>query len=211
MNYYKRHLGDYAKDAAHLSLLEHGAYTLLLDRMYGTEKPIAAADVYRITRANTKPERDAVDSVLREFFEQDADGWMHGRVLEELERAADAADKNRENGKKGGRPAKKPRGASNEAAPCPHQEIIAVYHEVLPELPPVNDWPEASATHLRNQWRKSAERHSLDWWRNFFGYVRQSEFLMGDKTDFQASLGWLVKPANFAKVVNGNYENRGRP
>ncbi len=25
MNYYERHLGDYAKDTAHLSMLEHGA------------------------------------------------------------------------------------------------------------------------------------------------------------------------------------------
>jgi uncharacterized protein YdaU (DUF1376 family) len=32
VNYYERHLGDYAKDAGHLSMLEHGAYSLLLDR-----------------------------------------------------------------------------------------------------------------------------------------------------------------------------------
>ncbi len=30
MNYYERHLGDYAKDTAHLTMIEHGAYTLLL-------------------------------------------------------------------------------------------------------------------------------------------------------------------------------------
>ena len=39
-NYYKRHLGDYAmKDTRHPSL-EHGAYCLLLDYYYSTEKPI---------------------------------------------------------------------------------------------------------------------------------------------------------------------------
>ena len=51
MNYYERHLGDYAKDAGHLSMLEHGAYSLLLDRYYTTEQPIPADqarwDVYR--------------------------------------------------------------------------------------------------------------------------------------------------------------------
>jgi uncharacterized protein YdaU (DUF1376 family) len=31
VNYYERHIGDYLKDTAHLSLLEHGIYTRLLD------------------------------------------------------------------------------------------------------------------------------------------------------------------------------------
>src|SRR5574340_208016 len=51
MNFYKRHLGDYAKHAGHLSMLEHGAYTLLLDRYYTTERPIASrAEAYRCCR-----------------------------------------------------------------------------------------------------------------------------------------------------------------
>ena len=37
MNYYKRHLGDYAKKAGHLSTWEHGAYTLILDAYYDRE------------------------------------------------------------------------------------------------------------------------------------------------------------------------------
>lgn len=208
MNYYKRHLGDYAKDAGHLPMLEHGAYTLLLDRLYATESAIPELDVYRVTRASGRWERKAVDSVLREFFFLDGDGWVHSRVQEEISRAKERADTNAENGKRGGRPTKQ---KVAHIAPCPQKDIIALYHEVLPELPPVNDWPDASAAHLKNQWRKSSERQTLEWWRTFFNYVRDSAFLMGNKTDFQASLGWLVKPANFAKVVNGNYDNRGRP
>ena len=38
MNYYKRHIGDYAAKAGHLSPLEHGVYTLLIDA-YGCEAP----------------------------------------------------------------------------------------------------------------------------------------------------------------------------
>lgn len=95
------------------------------------------------------------------------------------------------------------------AGSCPQTQIIALYHELLPELPPAREWPEANASQLRARWRSSPERQSLDWWRKFFGYVHESDFLMGRKTDFQASLMWLVKASNFAKVVNGNYENRG--
>lgn len=68
MNYYERHLGDYARDTAHLSLLEHGVYTLLLDRYYATEQPIPADQAHRVARARTRDEKAAVDAVLAEFF-----------------------------------------------------------------------------------------------------------------------------------------------
>ena len=47
----RHHLGDYAKDTAHLSMLETGAYRLLLDRYYGTEQGIPADQAHRIARA----------------------------------------------------------------------------------------------------------------------------------------------------------------
>jgi uncharacterized protein YdaU (DUF1376 family) len=104
VNYYKRHLGDYAKDAGHLSMLEHGAYTLLLDRCYTTEEPIAGADVYRVARARSPAERAAVDAVLREFFVTDGDAFMNRRANEEIAHASHKREVNREIGKLGGRP-----------------------------------------------------------------------------------------------------------
>lgn len=119
MNYYERHLGDYARDTAHLSMLEHGAYTLLLDRYYTTEQGIPADQVHRLARARSKEEREAVDTVLREFFTL-ADGvWVKNRVQEEIERARKSIESARENGKKGGRP-KKPNGLSEETQEKPN-------------------------------------------------------------------------------------------
>jgi uncharacterized protein YdaU (DUF1376 family) len=86
MKFYQRHLGDYARDTAHLSLLEHGVYSVLLDRLYATERPIPDADRYRICRATTRAERVAVDAVLREFFSLCSDGWTNARVNSEIER-----------------------------------------------------------------------------------------------------------------------------
>lgn len=106
MNYYERHLGDYARDTAHLSMVEHGAYTLLLDRYYATERGIPSDQVHRLARARTDDERMAVDVVLGEFF-QLVDGlWVHGRVEVEIEKAAGRISAARENGRKGGRPRK---------------------------------------------------------------------------------------------------------
>jgi hypothetical protein len=91
---------------------------------------------------------------------------------------------------------------------CPQKALIALYHEVLPQLPPVNEWTDKQAKNLRTRWRSKPERQTIDWWRGFFGYVGRCRFLMGEKTDFQACLGWLVKAENFAKVLNGQYEDR---
>lgn len=90
MNYYERHLGDYARDAGHLSMLEHGAYTLLLDRYYTTERGIPADQAHRICRARTRDERQAVDTVLAEFFTL-RDGAHHQkRVDAEIERYSES-------------------------------------------------------------------------------------------------------------------------
>lgn len=80
MNYYKRHLGDYARDTRHLTLAEHGAYTLLLDYYYATERPIPDDRCERIANAYADSERQAVRNVLREFFMQTDDGWRHERA-----------------------------------------------------------------------------------------------------------------------------------
>lgn len=104
MNYYEKHLGDYAKDAGHLSILEHGVYNLLMDRYYGTEQGIADEDKYRKIRAQTEEERAAVDVVLREFFHLDDDGvWRKGRIQEEIAKARKRMETARANGQKGGR------------------------------------------------------------------------------------------------------------
>lgn len=106
MNYWERHIGDYARDTAHLSMLEHGAYTLLLDRYYATEKPIPADQVHRLARARTRDEKAAVDAVLGEFFVLIDGEWHHNRADREIEKASGRITAAKENGKKGGRPRK---------------------------------------------------------------------------------------------------------
>jgi len=106
VNYYQRHLGDYAKDAGHLSMLEHGCYTLLLDRLYSTEAAIPGADVYRVTRARSKEEKNCVDAVLMEFFILNGDGWINRRAMSEIEDAQTRIAAAKSNGIKGGRPKK---------------------------------------------------------------------------------------------------------
>jgi uncharacterized protein YdaU (DUF1376 family) len=94
--------------------------------------------------------------------------------------------------------------------PCPQQEIIELYQATLPMMPAVREWTPARAAKLRSRWKEKTERQTLDWWAGFFAYVAESDFLCGRTAKpFTCNLEWLITPANFAKVIEGNYENRG--
>jgi hypothetical protein len=94
---------------------------------------------------------------------------------------------------------------------CPHQEIIALYHQHLPMGTQVRVWNDTRAKHLQSRWRESVKRQNLEWWGKFFAFCAQSKFLTGqaqparDRDPFVVSLDWLINPSNFAKVIEGKY------
>jgi uncharacterized protein YdaU (DUF1376 family) len=85
-HWYPHYLGDYIKDTSHLSLTEHGAYRVLLDHYYSTKQPLPAiADqLYRICRAFADNEKQAVDSVLKQFFKLKGDLYTNKRADSEI-------------------------------------------------------------------------------------------------------------------------------
>ncbi|MDX9896334.1 MAG: hypothetical protein RBS34_12850 [Desulfofustis sp.] len=90
---------------------------------------------------------------------------------------------------------------------CPHEQIVDIYNEVLPELPKVIVWSKHRRQVLRSRWREDRKRQSLEWWREFFGKVARSDFLMGRRGDFRADLEWLIGAKNIVKVLEGRYDN----
>jgi uncharacterized protein YdaU (DUF1376 family) len=86
MNYYEHHLGDYDSNTVHLSWTEDIAYRRMICIYYRTEKPLPVdiKQIYRLTRASSKQEREAVDTVLAEFFVQHDDGWHNDRCDNEI-------------------------------------------------------------------------------------------------------------------------------
>ena len=86
MNYFELHIGDLTEATAHLSMIEDGAYGRLLRKYYATEKPLPAdiKQVQRLVAARSKDERDAVETILAEFFELQDDGWHQSRCDAEI-------------------------------------------------------------------------------------------------------------------------------
>lgn len=101
---------------------------------------------------------------------------------------------------------------SDERSPkqrVPFQKIVDLYHECLPELPRCEELTEARKGAIRQRWQNNLTE--LDHWRNFFEYVSGSDFLMGraeprpGKRPFRASLEWITKHGNYAKIKEGAY------
>jgi len=91
---------------------------------------------------------------------------------------------------------------------CPSQKIIEAYHRILPELPEVKDETQIKQK-IAARWKADKSRQSLEWWDAFFiNEIKQSDFLMGKKTDFHATLDWISGPQNFSKILNGLYKNK---
>lgn len=100
LSWYGHDLDRYARKTAHLSMLEHGAYRLLMDEYYrrGGPLPPPLDQVYRLCRAITKVEQKAASSVLAQFFELQSDGWHNKRADEELANIAAKRDAGRAGG-----------------------------------------------------------------------------------------------------------------
>jgi hypothetical protein len=99
-----------------------------------------------------------------------------------------------------------------------HQRVITVYHEEAPDLPPVKAWPRhragALSARIRERCRDGKPADTIDYWREFFQTVAASDFLCGraasrdGRAPFRADLEWLLRPENFAKVIEGRYTVR---
>lgn len=95
MHYYKRNLGDYAKKAGRLSMLQHGAYTLLIDACYDREKFPTLEEAIEWTWASTTEEVEAVSFVLRKFFTLENGLYVQNRIQEEIDDYHDKAATNK--------------------------------------------------------------------------------------------------------------------
>ena len=96
MHYYKRNIGDYSKKAGRLTMLQHGAYTLLIDSCYDRERFPTLEEAIEWTWASNDAEIDAVKFVLTRFFKLDKDGqYVQDRILEELLNYHKNADTNK--------------------------------------------------------------------------------------------------------------------
>jgi uncharacterized protein YdaU (DUF1376 family) len=141
MHYYQFNIGDYRAATAHLSNEEDLAYRRLLDMYYDTENqiPLDTQWVAKRLRLDT----EVVISVLQDMFKLTEVGWHHGRCETVIDQYHAMAEKNRANGRLGGR---KKNPVASDSQPIAKATIndkpITINHKPIKEKATVVATPE---------------------------------------------------------------------
>jgi hypothetical protein len=99
---------------------------------------------------------------------------------------------------------------------CPQEKILALYREILPELPQPRTIRGNVAVMVRARWSEKfrergfkTEEEGLSYFRNLFTYISGNDFLTGRKNSggrsWRCDYAWIMKAANFDKITNGYY------
>jgi uncharacterized protein YdaU (DUF1376 family) len=158
MYYYQFHIGDYRADTAHLSNDEDLAYRRLLDMYYDLEKPIPT-DTEWVSR-RLRLDSQVVLRVLKDFFLLQDDGWFHGRCHEVIEQYHSMAEKNRENGRRGGRPKRTQSdtdGNQLETNSQPDGKATSNQEPITNNHKPLTTVERTRATRLPTDWQPTPE------------------------------------------------------
>ena len=238
MNYFPFHIGDYRAATAHLSNEEDLAYRRLLDMYYDSEQPIPLETQWVARRLRLDTQH--IEIVLSDFFTKQEDGWHHARCDAEIAEYVRNAEKNRANGKKGGRPKatpaltenpvgsqmvsagmpvatqvegnQEPRTSNQEPIvllspaklpTCPANEIVNLYHAVLPSLPSVRLMNDKRKKSISKFWqfvltskksdgtaRATNSDEATAWIKAYFERANENDFLMGRGQRSDAHSNW---------------------
>ena len=79
MHFYSFNVKDYTYETQHLSLSEHGALRLLIDRIHLIEKPLDSDEVslFRLMCIDKEEDKEVIRRMLKEFFVKKKNGWTH--------------------------------------------------------------------------------------------------------------------------------------
>ncbi|RQY50976.1 hypothetical protein DF109_32500 [Burkholderia stagnalis] len=113
--------------------------------------------------------------------------------------------------------------ASGNDLQCPVDQIVAAYHELMPDNPRCKVLHADRRKAITARWREASKLdckpfgystvdEGLRAWRAFFSVCAQSEFLTGKAQPkpgykrFRADIDFLTSPQAFAKCVEGKYQ-----
>lgn len=90
----------------------------------------------------------------------------------------------------------------------PYQEVVEKFNEICLSLPQVQKLTPARRQAIKGRCSEYSVPEIVDVFRR----AENSDFLSGRNGNWNGcSFDWLMKPANFLKVLEGNYENKSSP
>lgn len=87
------------------------------------------------------------------------------------------------------------------------QSVVDAYHTICLDLPKIRTLTKQR----RSAVKARISENGIDTITEAFRKAQASDFLTGKVNDFKASFDWIMKPSNFCKILEGNYDNRPTP
>lgn len=87
----------------------------------------------------------------------------------------------------------------------PYDAVVDMFNSICTDLPAVRQITDARKKAIK---ARINEQGGIDPLIDAFRMVAASDFLTGRNGKWKASFDWIMKPSNFAKIIEGNYQNR---
>ncbi len=95
---------------------------------------------------------------------------------------------------------------TDSTPPTPYNKIVDLYNKTCKSLTPVQMLPESRKKNIRARWK---EHPNLETFEVLFHKAENSDFLKGEKGNWAgATFDWLMRPTNFVKAMEGNYDDK---
>ena len=177
MHYYNFNIGDYMKHTLHLTPEEDLAYRRILDMYYDTESAIPS-NIPLVSR-RLRMDAKIVESVLNEFFDLTEEGYKNYRADGEIADYHKFLEKQKANGRLGGRPKKGKKPIGNPP---------------ITQAEPKKSLNNKQQT-TNNKQINTPEGVSDDLWKDFLVYRKRLKAPVTDRV-----LARLIKEADLAKM-----------
>lgn len=97
----------------------------------------------------------------------------------------------------------------SKGSTCPHLKIVEEYNRILGDLLPAVKpklWGGERKKNLAARWNEDEERQNVRWWVDLFESIMRMPWLTGNNdSGWTADLGWIVRPRNLVKILEGKY------
>lgn len=245
--YMQLYVADYLADTAHLTAAQHGGYLLLIFNYWQRGKALnnsngRLANVARMSNEEWEQNKHAI----AEFFDVQGDEWIHHRIEADLAAISAKSTKAQAAGRASAEKRfnkrsttveqtlnhtdtdtdteelQLPLSSGDDVQRCPGNELVDLYHELMPNNPRVKVANPARKGAIKARWREAAaltcepfgyttRSGGLAAWRQFFEICAESKFLTGQaqaqpgKPPFVANIDFIFSPSGFAKILENTY------
>ena len=235
--YFRFYPTDYDADTSHLTMLEDGAYSRLLRVCWmtpGCSIPDDEAWIFRRLRVRGDDEKQAIRSVLNEFFQKSGGRIFNDRLSREFDQTVERQEAASGNGKKSA--SKKSALKTNDFISTnqnqnqnhTEEEEAKASLSSGDDVQPIDDiaiavgaynataatagWPRIqvlSKQRRSNLKARLKECGGLDGWVAALAKAKSSPHCCGqNERGWTANFDFITRQSSFAKLMEGNYDDR---